>query len=232
MDNGEQVVAGILTSTEPLEVHIGQYHDYLAMNAHEMVIDPTPEDCDRILAESAIDIRQDDPRTEEHVHTEACAQTEELESRLNAEPQKPLTEAQFRKLRGLYFTVRHHRVQPCGHLLDQINEPTFRNCEACWFCFFNSHGQLVEVTDKAIQEQGFRFLDKMRGRKYRKMFCRFMNTVMRAKRESDERAREAENSNDQSGEIQSSESGGEGVRQEAGEHDVPAVGGQGQPTNS
>jgi hypothetical protein len=121
---------------------------------------------------------QDDPRTEE------------LESRLNVEPQKPLTEAQFRKLRGMYFTVRHHRVQPCGHLLDQINEPTFRNCEACWFGFFNSHGPLVEVTDKAFQEQGPAFLDKMRGVKYRKAFTSFMSTIARMKKESDERARE------------------------------------------
>ena len=115
--------------------------------------------------------------------------TEELESRLNAEPQKPLTERQFRQLRGQYFTVRHHRVQPCGHLLDQINEPTFRNCEGCWFVFFNSHGPLVEVTDKALQEQGFRFLDKMRGRTYRKMFTRFMSTIARMKKESDEQAK-------------------------------------------
>lgn len=110
---------------------------------------------------------------------------EQLAEHLNAQPQKPLTEQQFRKLRGLYFTVRHHRVSPCGHLLDQINEPTFRNCEACWFCFFNSHGPLVEVTDKALQEQGFRFLDKMRGKKYRTMFLSFMSTIARMKRESD-----------------------------------------------
>ena len=33
---------------------IGQYHDYVAMNAHEIVLDPTPEDCDRIFKESAV----------------------------------------------------------------------------------------------------------------------------------------------------------------------------------
>ena len=164
---------------------------------------------------------QDDPRTEE------------LESRLNAEPQKPLTEAQFRKLRGMYFTVRHHRVQPCGHLLDQINEPTFRNCEACWFCFFNSHGPLVEVTDKAFQEQGPAFLDKMRGVKYRKAFTSFMSTIASMKKESDERAREeSKNSNNQDGEVQSGLSSGEGVRQEAGDDNVSAAGEAGQQTNS
>ncbi len=155
---------------------------------------------------------------------ETDIRTEELAARLNAEPQKQLTEQQFRKLRGLYFTVRHHRVQPCGHLLDQINEPTFRNCEACWFCFFNSHGQLVEVTDKAFQEQGRDFLVKMRGEKYAKMFTRFMSTVARMKKESDERAREAESSNDQAGEVQGSSGSGESVRQEVGHEDIPTAG--------
>jgi hypothetical protein len=101
------------------------------------------------------------------------------------EPQVPLNEATFRKLRGQYFTVRHHKVQPCGHLLDMINEPTFRNCEACWFCFFNSHGQLVETADKAFQEQGRGFLVKMRGEKFFRMFVRFMSTIARLKKESD-----------------------------------------------
>jgi hypothetical protein len=144
----------------------------------------------------------------------------------DAQPQKPMTEAQFRKLRGMYFTIRHHRVQPCGHLLDQINEPSFRNCEACWFCFFNSHGPLVEVTDKAFQEQGPAFLDKMRGSKYRKMFVRFMSTLAQMKRENDERVRAAEskNSNDQAREVQGSKSGREGVRQEAGVNNVPTAG--------
>jgi hypothetical protein len=103
---------------------------------------------------------------------------------VSVQPQQ-LTELQFRELRGKYFTVRHYRVKPCNHLLDQINEPTFRNCENCWFTFFSSHGELVQVTDKAMQEQGAPFLDKMRGCTYRKMFCRYMSTLARLKREQD-----------------------------------------------
>jgi hypothetical protein len=53
--------------------------------------------------------------------------------------------------------------------------------------FFNSHGQLVEVTDKAFQEQGRRFLVKMRGEKYARQFTRFMSTIARLKKESDEK---------------------------------------------
>ena len=35
---------------------IAQYHDYIAMNQNEIVLDPTPEESDRILRESAIEI--------------------------------------------------------------------------------------------------------------------------------------------------------------------------------
>jgi hypothetical protein len=151
----------------------------------------------------------------EHTHTEACETP--------VQPQQRITPEQFRKLRGQYFTVRHHKVQPCGHLLDQINEPTFRNCESCWFCFFNSHAQLIEVADKAFQEQGPAFLDKMRGKKFTRMFKRFMSTIARLKKESDERAR-AESSNDQAGEVQGGSSIGESVGQGQDNQDVPTAG--------
>jgi hypothetical protein len=38
------------------EAIVGQWHDYIAMNFHEIVFDPTPEDRDRILRESAIEL--------------------------------------------------------------------------------------------------------------------------------------------------------------------------------
>jgi hypothetical protein len=43
----------------PTEAVIGSYHDFIAMNANECVLDPTPEDCDRILRESAIEIQKE-----------------------------------------------------------------------------------------------------------------------------------------------------------------------------
>ena len=125
------------------------------------------------------------------IHNEACGcmpmpeNQLALADNLQPNPINHLTEAQFRQLRGRYFTVRHFTVPECGHKLDMINEPTFRNCEYCWWAFFSSHGELVQVTDKAFQEQGPAFLDKMRGVQYRKMFTRFMATMARFKAESD-----------------------------------------------
>lgn len=98
---------------------------------------------------------------------------------------KPLTEPQFRALRRAFFTVRHLVLPDCGHKLDQINQPKL-NCEFCWWAFFSSHGELVQVTDRAFQEQGSDFLDKMRGIRYRKMFIRYMSTLARLQKEAAE----------------------------------------------
>lgn len=170
-----------------------------------------------------------------HVHTEACepevpaASQDPLLAQLT-ENKKPLSEAEFRKLRGKYFTVRHHTVAECGHKLDMINEPTFRNCEYCWFAFFSSHGELIQVTDEAFQTHGAAFLDKMRGRHYRKMFTRYMSTLSAFKLEADAMKAAQEKLNEQqSGEVQSGGDSRENVGQGEGYQDVSTAGGQSQP---
>ena len=165
---------------------------------------------------------------DEHKHTEACGSTPETDSllaRLN-NPSNKLTESQFRELRGKYFTVRHHRVKECGHLLDMINEPTFRNCEYCWWAFFSSHGELVNVTDEAFKEHGPTFVDRLRGKQYRKMFTRYMSTLAAFKLEADvmQAAKEAQEKNDEAGNIQSSGSTREADGQGQDNQDVPAAG--------
>lgn len=122
-------------------------------------------------------------------------------------PPPPMTLREFKKLRAKYFTVKHQRMEPCGHRLDAMNEPR-NNCEYCWFAFFQTHGELVQTTDRAIQEQGTDFVDKMRGIKYRKMFLRFMSTMAMFQKEI-ERAKE----NEQAGQDQSGSGVGEGTGQ-------------------
>jgi hypothetical protein len=103
-----------------------------------------------------------------------------------AKPPQTLTETQFRALRRQYFTVRHGRCQPCGHRFDVITEPR-TNCEHCWFHWLNEHGELIQTADRAYQEQGERFLTAMRGRKFTKMFLRFMSTLARLKAEEEKK---------------------------------------------
>jgi hypothetical protein len=168
----------------------------------------------------------------EHVHGPECepevptaASQDPLLARLNAG--KQLTEAQFRLLRGRYFTVRHYTVPECGHKLDMINEPSFRNCEYCWWAFFSSHGELVQVTDEAFQTHGSAFVDRMRGVKYRKMFTRYMSTLAAFQKQAAE-LKAAQEKNVESGNVQEGGSVGEVDGQRQGRpEDLPAAGGQG-----
>src|SRR5271157_5895140 len=88
-----------------------------------------------------------------------------------------ITPAVLSKLRGKYFTVRHVRLGVCDHLLDMINQPR-NNCENCWFQWFNTHPQLVEVADQFFRTQGKKPMIGMRGERFVKMFLRYMSTVI------------------------------------------------------
>jgi hypothetical protein len=101
-----------------------------------------------------------------------------------------ITDRLLRKLRSKYFTVRHPVLMECGHKLDMINQPG-NNCESCWWNFFNSHGQLVEVADQFFRTHGKRAMEGMRGRKFVKNFCRFMATVYHFKQEEEARLAKA-----------------------------------------
>jgi hypothetical protein len=88
-----------------------------------------------------------------------------------------ITERLLRSLRGKYFTVRHVRLGVCDHLLDMVNQPK-NNCEQCWFQFFNTHPQLVEVADQFFRTHGKKPMVGMRGEKFVKMFLRYMATII------------------------------------------------------
>ena len=66
VENGSRTfaaeVAKALTPVEVVDAVIGGYHDYVAMNQHEIVLDPTEEDTERILRESVIELL---PETDE-----------------------------------------------------------------------------------------------------------------------------------------------------------------------
>ena len=134
-----------------------------------------------------------------------AAQSDQPGSQPPAEPDKPLTEKDFRQLRRVYFTVRHDRVNQCGHRFDRMNEPR-TNCQYCWFAFFNTHGELAQTADRAFQEQGKAFLIQIRGAKFTKMFLRFMATLAQFQKEQEK--------NEPAGKIEGSGSVGQNVGQE------------------
>ena len=93
-----------------------------------------------------------------------------------------ITERLLKSLRGKYFTVRHVRLGVCDHLLDMINQPR-NNCENCWFQWFNTHPQLVEIADQFFRTQGKKPMIGMRGEKFVKNFLRYMATIIHMMRQ-------------------------------------------------
>jgi hypothetical protein len=62
--------------------------------------------------------------------------------------------------------------------MDVINEPDHRNCDNCWFNFFNTHPALIDTVNEAWKEHGKAFIIRMRGKKFAQQFGRFMKTVI------------------------------------------------------
>ena len=70
------------------------------------------------------------------------------------EEQIEITRGEFKNDRKLHVTVRHRELPRCGHKLVLGTEPRHRNCEVCWFTFFQLHGELVQSLDEAYAKHG------------------------------------------------------------------------------
>jgi hypothetical protein len=134
---------------------------------------------------------------------DASANTDSaIASQLQSTPRQ-ISQAEFKQLRRVYFTVRHDRVDICDHKLDRMNQPT-DNCEFCWYAWFDSHPDLVKTADRAYIEQGAKFLDKIRGTRFRKMFCRFMVTKLKLQQEQEEKNESGREMGGDSGSVKDS----------------------------
>jgi hypothetical protein len=112
-----------------------------------------------------------------------------------------LTKTQIKQLLRVHFTVRRGKAQPCGHKLSSINIPNEKgeatvfitsdprkNCDSCWFTYFNTNGQMTQIADECFREAGRDVLERSRGKRFVKYFLRFMSTIARFQREAAERA--------------------------------------------
>lgn len=68
-------------------------------------------------------------------------------------------------------------VLACGHKYRNEFEPNHRNCERCWFAFFQTHGELTQAVEEAYQTGGAKLVSKLRGPKFLHQFLKFMSTV-------------------------------------------------------
>jgi hypothetical protein len=88
-----------------------------------------------------------------------------------------ITRGEFKEDRRLHFTVRRGRLPRCGHKFDPTSEPRHRNCEVCWFTFFNTNGSVVQTCDEIVSKFGLKGLIQIRGKEFAKNYIKFMATL-------------------------------------------------------
>lgn len=135
-------------------------------------------------------------------------------------PDKQITLSEYKKYMGQMWTIRLQTVEGCGHKFHPINEPTMRNCEYCWFAYFQVHGENTQLADQIFQKDGRQMLVRVRGKKYVEMFLKFMATLAQFQGASQAQQQEKNESitgtSESSGITESNSTDGDTSRQVAG----------------
>lgn len=114
-----------------------------------------------------------------------------------------MTRQVWKQMMRMHFTIRRGKAQPCEHKLSSINVPNEKgentifitsdprkNCDSCWFTYFNTNGQMTNIADECFREAGRDILERSRGKRFVKYFLRFMSTIARFQREAAEKKKE------------------------------------------
>lgn len=73
----------------------------------------------------------------------------------------------------------------CGHKLRGEFEPNHRNCERCWFTYFQIHGELTQAVEEAFQKGGAGLIIRLKGKTFLHNFLKFMSTVALIKQQQE-----------------------------------------------
>lgn len=72
----------------------------------------------------------------------------------------------------------HYQKLACGHKLRGDGfEPNHRNCERCWFTFFQISGPFTQSVEEAYQAGGPELIVRLKGKIFLHNFLKFMSTV-------------------------------------------------------
>lgn len=99
------------------------------------------------------------------------------ESAAFAPPVPEPTVGELKLLRKQYITVQHPRVIACLHRLDMGRQPRHRNCEHCWFAWFQNHGEVVQQLDEMHTSDNDGLIIYLQGSKFYHRWRQFMATV-------------------------------------------------------
>ena len=80
-----------------------------------------------------------------------------------------------------YETVNLPRVKGCNHRIDLHRLPRYRNCDHCWFAFWQNNGKAAQTADEMWQSETPWMLEQIIGTKAVKKFLAFMSTVANMK---------------------------------------------------
>ncbi len=96
---------------------------------------------------------------------------------------KHMTRQVWKQMMRIHFTVRRGVAPGCGHKLSSINVPNEKgentvfitsdprkNCDSCWFTYFNTNGQMTNIADECFREAGRDVLERSRGKRFVKYF--------------------------------------------------------------
>jgi hypothetical protein len=102
----------------------------------------------------------------------------ETNKEIPLERQQPeLTPGEIKKLRKKYITVQHPKVVVCQHRLDLNKQPVHRNCQSCWFAWFQNHGEIVQQLDEMFVADGEQLIIQLQGKKFYHRWRQFMATI-------------------------------------------------------
>jgi hypothetical protein len=97
----------------------------------------------------------------------------------------------YKKIMRRFWTVQHKVVQACQHKFTGQEPRT--NCQFCWFAYFNENGDFTKSLDELWRSPGGEnTMVSLRGRKFVKMFLRFMSTVANWKADEEAKGLNAE----------------------------------------
>jgi len=101
-------------------------------------------------------------------------------------PKPQLSPGEIKKLRKQYVTRRLPKVNICGHRLDLGSQPRHRNCQYCWFAWFQNHGEIVQQLDEMFVADGGKLIIQLQGTKFFQRWRMFMATVAQWKKQMEE----------------------------------------------
>jgi hypothetical protein len=96
-------------------------------------------------------------------------------------PPIKLSRVMIGKIRKKQITVHNPRAQGCHHKLDLKSQPKHRNCEHCWWAWFQNNGEMVKTADEVFQNGHPELIVQLQGEVFYKNFLKFMSTVARLK---------------------------------------------------